>query len=99
MHDLPAQWPQAKCFAIEKKQQIVTAIITTNSALNPETPRQRRSSSSSYGPEVPVGVRVVTDVLVRDVPPLQQVLVSLILQEKHTSCSGVHTHTHTAFTV
>lgn len=68
-----------------------------SAALNPET--QRQSRGSSYGPEVPVGVRVVADVLVRDVPPLQQVLISLILQEKHTSCSGVHTHTHTACTV
>lgn len=42
-----------------------------------------RESRGSYGSEVPVGVRIVTDVLVRHVPPLQQVLVPLILQKTH----------------
>lgn len=47
-------------------------------------------SRGSYGSEVPVSVRIVADVLVRHVPPLQQVLVPLIL---HKTPSGQWRHT------
>lgn len=53
-------------------------------------------SRGSHGSEVPVGVRIVTDVLVRHVPPLQQVLVPLVLQKTPSGQwrhAGVHQHT------
>lgn len=37
--------------------------------------------NSIYRPEIPINIRVITDVLIWHVPPLQEVLVSLILQD------------------